>query len=104
MARPPPLPSPHKASLRTDVAARVILLQCDSVGEDSTVTLAYFLISGRPAPSRVPGVAGDRINKKMRLDHARTLLTNPDITVADVADRVGVSPAALCHPHILNRP
>ena len=29
------------------------------------------------------------------LDVARTLLANPDITVADVADRIGVSPATL---------
>ena len=29
------------------------------------------------------------------LDAARTLLANPDITVADVADRIGVSPATL---------
>ena len=29
------------------------------------------------------------------LDIARTLLANPDITVADVADRLGVSPATL---------
>jgi DNA invertase Pin-like site-specific DNA recombinase len=29
------------------------------------------------------------------LDAARTLLANPDITVADVADRLGVSPATL---------
>jgi DNA invertase Pin-like site-specific DNA recombinase len=29
------------------------------------------------------------------LDVARTLLANPDITVADVADRLGVSPATL---------
>jgi DNA invertase Pin-like site-specific DNA recombinase len=29
------------------------------------------------------------------LDVARTLLANPDITVAEVADRVGVSPATL---------
>jgi AcrR family transcriptional regulator len=29
------------------------------------------------------------------LDIAKTLLTNPDITVADVADRLGVSPATL---------
>ena len=29
------------------------------------------------------------------LDIARTLLVNPDITVADVADRIGVSPATL---------
>ena len=30
------------------------------------------------------------------LDVARTLLANPDITIADVADRLGVSPATLC--------
>ena len=29
------------------------------------------------------------------LDVARTLLANPDITVADIADRIGVSPATL---------
>jgi AcrR family transcriptional regulator len=29
------------------------------------------------------------------LDVARTLLANPDITVADVADRLGASPATL---------
>ena len=29
------------------------------------------------------------------LNVARTLLANPDITVADVADRIGVSPATL---------
>ena len=29
------------------------------------------------------------------LDVARTLLANPDISVADVADRIGVSPATL---------
>jgi DNA invertase Pin-like site-specific DNA recombinase len=29
------------------------------------------------------------------LDIARTLLANPDITVAEVADRLGVSPATL---------
>jgi DNA invertase Pin-like site-specific DNA recombinase len=29
------------------------------------------------------------------LDAARTLLANPDITVAEVADRLGVSPATL---------
>ena len=29
------------------------------------------------------------------LDVARTLLANPDITVNDIADRIGVSPATL---------
>ena len=29
------------------------------------------------------------------LDVARTLLANPDITISDVADRIGVSPATL---------
>jgi AraC-like DNA-binding protein len=38
--------------------------------------------------------AGYRIGYA-RISTARTLLANPDITVAEVADRLGVSPATL---------
>ncbi len=52
--------------------------------------------AGRAAAKRA-GRTGGRPPKltKDDLDVARTLLANPDITVGDVADRLGVSPATL---------
>jgi DNA invertase Pin-like site-specific DNA recombinase len=47
--------------------------------------------------AKLMGGTGGRPPKLIEddLDIARTLLANPDITVADVADRLGVSPATL---------
>jgi DNA invertase Pin-like site-specific DNA recombinase len=47
--------------------------------------------------AKLMGGTGGRPPKLIEddLDVARTLLANPDITVADVADRLGVSPATL---------
>jgi DNA invertase Pin-like site-specific DNA recombinase len=47
--------------------------------------------------AKLMGRTGGRPPKLIEddLDIARTLLANPDITVADVADRLGVSPAML---------
>jgi DNA invertase Pin-like site-specific DNA recombinase len=52
--------------------------------------------AGLAAAKRV-GRTGGRPAKLTEddLDVARTLLANPDITVADIADRIGVSPATL---------
>jgi len=52
--------------------------------------------AGLAAAKRV-GRTGGRPSKLTDddLDVARTLLANPDITVADIADRIGVSPATL---------
>jgi DNA invertase Pin-like site-specific DNA recombinase len=53
--------------------------------------------AGLKAAKRRMGRTGGRPAKLTEddLDVARTLLANPDITVADVADRIGVSPATL---------
>jgi DNA invertase Pin-like site-specific DNA recombinase len=50
-----------------------------------------------PAAAKRAGRTGGRPPKLSEddLDVARTLLANPDIPVADVADRLGVSPATL---------
>ncbi len=47
------------------------------------------------AAARRAGHTGGRPAKLTDLDVATTLLANPDITVAEIAERVGVSPATL---------
>ncbi|MGO9771274.1 MAG: helix-turn-helix domain-containing protein [Roseiarcus sp.] len=59
-------------------------LRCKSTGQGHGGGRRLGRTGGRPAKL----TDGD-------LDVATTLLANPDITVAEVADRVGVSPATL---------